>query len=1106
MGDVWGGVHRQLGTPVAVKLLTSERARETRYRASFRNEARLVAGLDHPNIVHVFDFGEVNDEAARLSGGKVVPGAPWLAMERVDGGTLQEVARQLDWEALRSVLLGLLDALAHAHARGVVHRDLKPGNVLVDPTSHSGEPVSVKLTDFGVAHALDTRPDDEEDLSLFSGTPAYMAPEQFIGRWRDYGPWTDLYALGCLAWALATGSYLYGRKSVEDRAVAHLKEPLPAFRSRILLPDGFEAWLARLLEKHPRRRFQRAADAAFALRSLGEPGGPHRTIRFTLPPQPDSWRPIHAETSAELVGAGLGLYGLRPVPLVDREPERDVLWEALARSRATRRGEVVVLHGPSGCGKSHLAEWIAERAHEVGAAHVLEAHHSEVPGPGHGLGAMVARFAACQGLDRAGVSRRLERVLRRLGLHDDGDREVLTEWIAPASDADTAAGVRPLRFASATERYVVLHRVLGALCAERPAILWLDDVQWGLDALQFVHWLLEEDAKLPVLLVLTARDREMAGGIAEQAVFTEILAHPRAQERPIGPLAPSDRPELVRRLLGLQPDLAKRVEEVTAGNPMFAVQLVGDWVDRGLLVPDRRGFRLRPGVEVPLPRDVAAVWADRIARLLERRGDKEGLALEIAAVLGRHVDPREWRGVCRTAGANPSTALVETLLDQRLATCDEAGPENGWSFVHVTLLEALHRRSLERGRLRTLHRLAANRLQEAGTGPDLAERLGRHLVAAGDAHAALDPLLTAIREKTLAGEYAAAEALVVLREKALQDGGVRRDNPLWGEGWLWRFRIETRRGNYQAAERWLEHTEAAAVRHGWRTQRLHAQVARGRLARLRSEYRTAVDLLRAAEPEAERLSDPDLRADLRWDLAEALSETGELISAELYARKALKDYIVLQDIAGCAQCWQTMGEIKKLQGAHDQATQLLKNALELHEESGARWGMASACNSLGDVARYEGRHDEAENWYVRAGALFRAIGSGSAAYPEYNRALSLLERGRPAEARPVLEDCLAAFNRQGRMAAQADAHLALCACAAGVADWEAWDAQFAQARQLLHRTGASDEDTARLAELLATTTETAGSAERARLAWETALAQWDGLDRFEEANAVRARL
>src|SRR6185436_14688695 len=117
MAEVWTGVHAAQQVPVAVKVMTGERARNPQYRAAFRNEVQSVASLDHPGIVLVFDHGEVSREAEEASRGLLPAGSPCLAMELADVGTLAAPAER-SWPELRRILLALLDALAHAHARG----------------------------------------------------------------------------------------------------------------------------------------------------------------------------------------------------------------------------------------------------------------------------------------------------------------------------------------------------------------------------------------------------------------------------------------------------------------------------------------------------------------------------------------------------------------------------------------------------------------------------------------------------------------------------------------------------------------------------------------------------------------------------------------------------------------------------------------------------------------------------------------------------------------------------------------------------------------------------------------------------------------------------
>src|SRR5690606_15752040 len=118
---------------------------------------------------------------------------------------------------VRGVLLSILDALAHAHARGVVHRDIKPGNILLG--GHDDLRPGVKLADFGLARGSE---DFGEERSV-AGTPVYMAPEQFRGAWRSFGPWTDLYSLGIVAWELVCGKPPYVDSNVRNLGALHLR-------------------------------------------------------------------------------------------------------------------------------------------------------------------------------------------------------------------------------------------------------------------------------------------------------------------------------------------------------------------------------------------------------------------------------------------------------------------------------------------------------------------------------------------------------------------------------------------------------------------------------------------------------------------------------------------------------------------------------------------------------------------------------------------------------------------------------------------------------------------------------------------------------------------
>jgi len=369
MGEVWRGRHVGLDVPVAIKLLRSHRD-----RALFLEEVELTAQLDHEAIVHVHDAGVVSPETAAASRNRWPVGTPYLVMEFVADGTLATLREPLDAPQVRAILLAILDALAHAHARGVVHRDLKPENVLVARTS---EGLKIRLSDFGLAAV---------EAGRVSGTPTYMAPEQF-GR-GEVGPAADLYALGCVATYLVTGSPPFAG-SVRQLAMAHRFEPPPELEVAGL-PDGFDRWRRRLLHKDPAQRYPSAWAAFQALDALDDAGatwaspvsGAEETFVFGtmtgLIPGAESriWAPqITAEIevgSVEPVPGGLvdaplpdsgfrsrsarprmpttRLFARREPPRVGHHDAREALWQAAREA----------LQGPSAVGRVvRVAEGVA---------------------------------------------------------------------------------------------------------------------------------------------------------------------------------------------------------------------------------------------------------------------------------------------------------------------------------------------------------------------------------------------------------------------------------------------------------------------------------------------------------------------------------------------------------------------------------------------------------------------------------------------------------------------------------------------------------------------------------------------------------------------------
>jgi tetratricopeptide (TPR) repeat protein/predicted Ser/Thr protein kinase len=244
MGVVYKARHLALKRLVALKMLHVDGASEHAL-ARFRTEAELIARLQHPNIVAIYEIGEQE-------------GRPFFSMEYVEGGSLtaRVAGSPQPADAAARLVLALARAGHFAHSMGVIHRDLKPANILL---AKDGTP---KITDFGLAKHLDA-PDSRTRAGDLLGTPSYMAPEQAGGRAKEVGPVTDVYALGGLLYELLTGRPPFKGETATDTLLQVLQDPpVPPSRLRGKMPRDLETICLKCLEKEPRHRYTTAADLA----------------------------------------------------------------------------------------------------------------------------------------------------------------------------------------------------------------------------------------------------------------------------------------------------------------------------------------------------------------------------------------------------------------------------------------------------------------------------------------------------------------------------------------------------------------------------------------------------------------------------------------------------------------------------------------------------------------------------------------------------------------------------------------------------------------------------------------------------------------------------
>ena len=262
MGEVWRATDTVLGRQVAVKLLKQEHADDPVFRSRFQTEAHNAAGLHHSGVAQVFDFGAGDPDHP-----------PYLVMEYVDGRPLSALLRPgepMEPAAAAGLVAAVADALGAAHAQGIVHRDVKPANILVTDDQQ------MRITDFGIARAADAVTLTRSGEVL--GTPQYISPEQAEGL--PATPASDVYSLGAVAFECLAGHRPFQAETPVATAVAHLRAPVPDLPESV--PPALADVVRRALAKSPDERYPDGAAFAAAVReAIDAPAG-------AMPPAPSA--------------------------------------------------------------------------------------------------------------------------------------------------------------------------------------------------------------------------------------------------------------------------------------------------------------------------------------------------------------------------------------------------------------------------------------------------------------------------------------------------------------------------------------------------------------------------------------------------------------------------------------------------------------------------------------------------------------------------------------------------------------------------------------------------------------------------------------------------
>ena len=566
MGEVYKALDKNLERPVALKLLPTHLTHDAERLRRFRAEARAASSLNHPHILVVHDFGDFN-------------GRPFIVTEFVEGQTLRErihAAPVAVAEAL-SISTQMASALAAAHARGIVHRDVKPENVMLRPDGY------VKVLDFGLAHQVagdEAATKAATEHGMLVGTLRYMSPEQ--SRGQQVLAASDVFSLGLVLFEMIAGRHPFHADS--SIGVLH------GIQSGSPDASGGGAELDDLL----RQMLQKDAAA----------------------------RPSTADVVARLTRLATRTPTVSYIPRhrasVGRERERVDLRAAFeAADRGS--GRFVAVSGEPGIGKSTLVDDFL----------------SEIATPAWiGRGRCSERLAGAEA--HLPFLEALDSMLKR----DPGVAVLMKQhapgWyvqIAPVSEEESSAArlLADTRSGSAERLMREMAALLNELARSRPVVLFLDDVHWAdVSTVDLLGYLAPKLAQLRVLLLVTYRPSDLAVSRHPfQRLKADLGAHGALRDVAVTFLSPEDVAQYVSSQLQEAPaDVARLIYRKTEGSPLFMVDLVRYLRERGVV----------SDWAVEIERNVPESLRGMIERKLEGLDDGARQMLRVAAVQGFQFD------------------------------------------------------------------------------------------------------------------------------------------------------------------------------------------------------------------------------------------------------------------------------------------------------------------------------------------------------------------------------------------------------------------------------------------------------------------------------------
>ena len=896
----------------------------------FQQEARAVAALDHPALVRARDFGTLSD------------GSPYLVMDSLPGRSVHEWMHttKMSWSVIWALVDQVLSGLAHVHARGVIHGDMKPSNVMLD-LAGGGRGPRAYILDLGLAWLRQTRHDPRLDgapspelaVHAGAGTVGWVAPEQIRKAATYVGPPTDLYALGCIIFRIVTGKEMF-EGAAQDVLRAHKRSPVPP----MVLPEGFprelEPYVQRLLAKRPWHRFDLAADARRAWMAL-RPGD-----ALPLEAIVEGTREAEGGAVGRAVAVGKalapGLLALRLSPMVGRDPERAALMETVREVGAATTGchRMIALIGEAGVGKSRLAEWLCEEVHERGVMMPLRARYGRIPTPLDGLTGAVNAHFGLEGADRFLVEQTLMTRWEVAPTDDDALSWVAAtaEWLRP-SPPGTLNPIGPTgkRFVldNPELRFVVVRKILERICRDRPVLLWFDDLHLASpNTFEVLSRLHRDGSGLRICLVATARSETLETDLDAALRMEAIRAEWSGRVMDLKPLAPSDTSDLLRATLPLHADAVTRASEQSRGNPLFALQLLHAWAGGGYLKMEDGQYSVPTDALQGRAITTSELWDERLRAVpTELR-----LAAYAAASIGDDIRGNVLKSLVSALGMDARDAMNALTRAQILLPL--ANDQYRWP--HALLQEHLMQRLHERNDAPAIFRLAASALAKhpaVGSRRIMKHRV-TNLLRAGD-----DDIAAGLMFQFIAGSWRRGrDTAATLRDLELLEGRVT--GQVAAEYSLWRAEALRHIGKLEEAREHAELAKRAFDQSGDGARAAHSLRLLGHIASDLGAPAQGRLLVADAQQRFEALGDEQGKCQAEVVLGEIDYLLGNHAQARTELHEASARCSVTGDVLGRAQCLLLLALTETAAGGFEHARTLLHETRGEFDRIGYQLGLA----------------------------------------------------------------------------------------------------------------------------------------------------------------------